>query len=376
MIVSGIDLFGDNPFGWRFFPVIFGTISIVLFYLISRQLGMSERASFLATFLLAFENLSFVQAGVAMLDVFSLTFMLASFYFYLKGRYVASGISVGLAALMKLSGALALVVILLRWLFAGRKRSPQFLASMLAAPASFLLLLPAFDFPIWHRLVSPFAEISKMLHATIMATFARYPSEMLSRPWQWVLEPKIITYWINPHYIGMISPTVWALIIPAVIYMGFKAIKGKDAAIFALAWFAGTYLFWIPADLVTDRISYVYYFYPAIGAICIGVAMGFSQISGMEGSGTQNPSLSPSDFASSYGIFDFAKGRGRRVLSELLIPLYLLLSLGAFVILAPLSYWWKVPIAVIAYAGARIELRKSIPGPSFAKGREFGLKLL
>lgn len=52
-VIAGMLIFGDNPLGWRFFSVILGTISIVLFYLICRNLSMSKRASFLATFLLA-----------------------------------------------------------------------------------------------------------------------------------------------------------------------------------------------------------------------------------------------------------------------------------------------------------------------------------
>ena len=70
LIVSGISLFGDGPLGWRFFSVIFGAVSIVLFYLICRQLKMPRNTSFLATFLFSIENMSFILAGIAMLDVF------------------------------------------------------------------------------------------------------------------------------------------------------------------------------------------------------------------------------------------------------------------------------------------------------------------
>jgi len=84
-IVFGMFLFGDNPLGWRFFSILFGAICIVLFYLVCRQLTMSKRTSFLATFLLALDNLSFVQASVAMLDVYSLAFMLGSFWYYCTG---------------------------------------------------------------------------------------------------------------------------------------------------------------------------------------------------------------------------------------------------------------------------------------------------
>ena len=84
-IAAGILVFGDNPMGWRFFSVIFGTIIIALFYIILRRLNMSPTASWLATFLLALENLSFIQASVAMLDVYMLSFTLLAFWFNVRG---------------------------------------------------------------------------------------------------------------------------------------------------------------------------------------------------------------------------------------------------------------------------------------------------
>ena len=238
-IAFGMFLFGDNPFGWRFFSVLFGAICIVLFYLVCRKLGMSSKSSFLATFLLSLENLSFVQASVAMLDVYSLAFMLGSFWLYLKGRYLISGLSIGLSALAKLSGALALPVILLHWFFSKRVHPMKFLSSMLLAPVSFLVLMPLFELIIWrnaswHPSFNPIVQTGTMLRVSSMSTFARYPSEMLSRPWDWIIHPEILTYWIDPHYIAMISPSIWALIIPVVLYITFRAVKHPTASCGAL----------------------------------------------------------------------------------------------------------------------------------------------
>ena len=38
LIVFGIRLLGDNPLGWRFFSVLFGTVCIALFYFICDRL--------------------------------------------------------------------------------------------------------------------------------------------------------------------------------------------------------------------------------------------------------------------------------------------------------------------------------------------------
>jgi dolichyl-phosphate-mannose-protein mannosyltransferase len=340
-ITFGMFLFGDNPFGWRFFSVLFGAVCIVLLYLICRRLTMSKESSFLASFLLSLENLCFVQASVAMLDVYSLAFMLGSFWLYLKGRYLLSGISVGLSALAKLSGVLALPVILLHWFFTNRTRPRKFLFSMLVAPASFFLLMPLLNLIIWrnaswHPSFNPIEQAQTMLRISSMSTFTKYPSEMLSRPWDWILQPKILTYWVDPHYVAMISPSIWALIIPVALYITFRAIKGNSVALFSLLWFASTYLIWIPVSLITDRISYIFYFYPTIGAICIGLALGLSQLSDIGRTGQT-------------GKF--------RMMARLAIPGFLLLHLASFVILTPVSYWWKLPACVALYVLARLFLK-------------------
>jgi predicted membrane-bound dolichyl-phosphate-mannose-protein mannosyltransferase len=313
-IVSGIALFGDNAFGWRFFSVIFGTICIVLFYFICRSLAMSERASLLATFLLTLENMSFVQASVAMLDVYSLAFMLGSFLLYLRGRYLFPGISVGLAALAKLSGALAFPAILLHWFFSGRANPQRFLILILSTPLSFLLLMPLFDFIISRRLLNPIDRIQTMLSLTGSLTFSSTTHEAATYAIEWVLRPLITPYWYDPHYLAAISFNIWALIIPAVGYMAFRATRGSRAGLFGLAWFASTYLVWIPANYITGRISFVYYFYPTIGAICIGLGMGLSQL---------------------LHFWKTGKSVKRRRAALLGVSAYLLLHVGMFIALSP-----------------------------------------
>ena len=323
-ITLGISLFGDVPLGWRFFSIIFGTICIVLFYLICRQLKMSPRASFLATFLLALSNLSFVQASVAMLDVYSLAFMLICFYLYLRGRYLISGVSLGLGALAKLSGALAFPSIFLHWLLGRRDHPWRFAGLALVALASFLLLMPLFDFAAFGHLVNPIDRVRTMLSLSSSLTFAGTSHAALSRPWDWVLRPEIMYYWYQPHYIGAISFTIWALIIPVVGYMVFRALKGNDASLFGLSWFAGSYLLWIPISLISDRISFVYYFYPTVGALCIGLGLGLSQ------------------------LLDVWHGRREgklRWVAGLAVPVYLTCHLAVFVLLSPVfARWIALPL--------------------------------
>lgn len=276
LIAAGIALFGDTTFGWRFFSVVFGTAAVVFFYLICDRLGMSRRASLIATFLLTFENLTFVQASIAMLDVFNVTFMLAAFWLYLRRRYALSGVAICLSTLVKLTGALALPVIALHWLLTRRDRPRFFTLSMVSAPVWFFATIPLFDSLITGYPVNPFSRAREILSVSAGITFSKFTNLFATRPWEWVLTPDVMPYYWDPHYVAAVSFSIGALIIPTMILMAVLARKGNQTALFSLLWFAFTYVIWIPASIITDRMSYIFYFYPTVGTVCLGLGLGLS----------------------------------------------------------------------------------------------------
>ncbi len=318
LISSGIAVFGDNPVGWRTLPILFGTANIVLLYLICRRLQMSWTASNIAVFLLTFENLSFVHGSIAMLDVFNLTFMLLSFWFYLRRSYPLSAVSVAIASLIKLTGVFAMGVIFLHWLITRRTGKVRFIASMALAPLVFLLLMPIFEFAIYHHGTSLISGIREMINISLSLTSSTVTQPFATPPWIWLLTPKVMPYSYSPHYFGAISFNLWVLIIPAFLYMTFRGVKKDQAGLFGAVWFAGTYLVWIFITLITDRVTYIYYFYPAVGAICIGLGIGLSK------------------------LVDFWKKRrdGKlRWVAIMFVIFFLLLHLGVFITLAPVNPW-------------------------------------
>lgn len=281
MIVAGIKMFGDNPWGWRFFPVLFGTGSIVLFFFICRRLEMSPFAVNLATFLLAFENMTFTQASVAMLDVFFLTFILASFLLYLSRRFILSGATIGLGALAKLTGALALPTIVIHWIFSRWPRSWKIILTILVSAIVFTGVMPIFDSFItgnFSEIPNPLDRIQTMLSLSGSLKFSTVEHEALSRPWEWIITYRPMPYWYNPNYTAAVSPSVWVFIMPVFLYMVVRGVRGHDASLFGAAWFIGTGLLWIPASIITDRVSFLFYFYPSIGAICLGLGLVLSQL--------------------------------------------------------------------------------------------------
>lgn len=278
IIVTGIRIFGDNPLGWRLFPALSGALSILLFYLICRRLSLSRRTSLLATFLLAFENMTFVQASIAMLDVFCLTLILLSFWLYLRRSYPLAAIAIGLAMLVKITGVFAIPVILAHWLISRRDQSVTFVASTLLVPFTFLLLMSLLGYFTYGHIVNPVERLAEMLNLSGSLTFATASHSAISRPWEWVLKPMTMSFWYTPHYISAVSFNLWGLIIPATIYMTWQAVRKNNGGLFGALWFAGVFLLLIPASIISDRVSFLYYFYPSVGAICLGVGMGINHL--------------------------------------------------------------------------------------------------
>ena len=83
----------------------------------------------------------------------------------------------------------------------------------------------------------------------------------------------VIVYSYNPQYLSFISTTLQLLIIPIIGYMIYKAIKKSKAAGLVLLWFLATYVVWIPLDILTNRVTFVFYFLSTTPAICIGLAI-------------------------------------------------------------------------------------------------------
>ena len=214
---------------------------------------MSRTASSLAVFLLATENLYFMLSGLAMLDVFFVTFMMGAFVLYSYQRYWTTGVAIGLSALAKLNGALAGPVVFIHWLFSRQQgRSRWFMLTIIFAIVAFFGLMPFFDFAISHQISSalnPIQRVITMLSLSGSLTFhtVDHPSE--SPPWEWLYTYKPMPFYYMPHYTAAISFSIWVLIVPVFGYVIYRAVKRDEAGLFGAAWFFGTYLIWIPAHL-------------------------------------------------------------------------------------------------------------------------------
>jgi dolichyl-phosphate-mannose--protein O-mannosyl transferase len=116
LMALSIWLFGDNPFGWRTMSALFGALAMTGIYLCGRALFSDQRIALWAAAITALNQMLFVQARVAMLDIFALAFVLwglaafmASFREPARTRALltAAGLCFGLATACKWSGIFA-----------------------------------------------------------------------------------------------------------------------------------------------------------------------------------------------------------------------------------------------------------------------------
>jgi dolichyl-phosphate-mannose-protein mannosyltransferase len=112
MIALSIRAFGDNPLGWRYPGTLFGALAVVAIYLCGLALFASQSRAAAVAAIAFFNQMLFVMARTAMLDIFALTFALFGIAAFLFGFqrtrplacFALSGLAFGFAVACKWSG--------------------------------------------------------------------------------------------------------------------------------------------------------------------------------------------------------------------------------------------------------------------------------
>jgi predicted membrane-bound dolichyl-phosphate-mannose-protein mannosyltransferase len=303
VIAGSIELFGDGPFAWRLGSLIFGSLAVLGLYALVRAAGGGPWVAVGASALMASDNLLLVHGRIGTLDIYAVAAMIWSAALYLRGRPLAAGALLGVGACFKLVAPyllLALCVLeALQW-FSTRTETRQRLWRLggcaVTSAAVFLALLalldqiaPPYDFAAG-KLVGGglFGHLTHMFNYAAAQTSPQGPQGIASYPWQWLVDIKPITYLsINPahpaaglfdihpatHFLGMISPPVLLLAVPALALSAYRPDgRGDDVGLLGLAWFIGTFVPFELLSLIWSRTSYLYYMVIVMPGIYIAVA--------------------------------------------------------------------------------------------------------
>ncbi len=316
IVALSMFLLGDNGWGWRLPSVIFGTLSIVIFYLLVKKVSKNGLLSLISVFLFSFDNLVFVHSRIATLDIFVLAFMLMGFYFYFDGRPILSALSLALSTLCKIGGLYGFatiavfhfVKVLVNARSSGQKIDWQkhlgwLEKFVLVYGISSLGLLTVMD-RWWGGYANPFDHIAFIYEYTKALT-RLVPEGIESYPWQWLLNEVKIPYltvnvnilsdstvtgsYTSVAFVGAmnelgpvlipvinrwfkIGPVI-SLCIPTIAYTGYLCyIKRSDVTLFTMVWFVCTYLPFYPMSLIGHRIMYLFYFLSTFPSLCIAVS--------------------------------------------------------------------------------------------------------
>ena len=296
LIAIGIRFFGNEEFGWRFASAIFGTLSILLFYLIVKKLFNSEFLSITTALLMAFDGLNLVMSRVALLDIFLMFFILLSIYFLITNNLWLSGSAIGLAISIKWSAAFLIPLVIL-FIVVYNKVTFRNLYKVVS---QFTLLPISIYFASWSGWIFSSQGWARQSESNVFASLWNYHLQILdfhqglddkhayqANPWSWlVLGRPTSFYYESPSDCGaekcaqeilaIGTPLLWWISIFAVaITFGFLVTKLERAAAIILLGFAGTYLPWF---FIQSRTTFYFYSISILPFLILALIYCFNQL--------------------------------------------------------------------------------------------------
>lgn len=290
LIALGMAIGGpDDTVGWRLVPALLGTATVLLVYLVARELTGSLAVATIASGLLAIDGLGIVLSRIALLDGPLTFFLVLGTLFILYDRrrtvpriqrkddavsnpywgrvlwrrpwLIAAGIALGAACAIKWSGlymlaAFGLYVVVTDAL--ARRRAGIVLwptdAAFRQGPASFVLLVfpaAATYLASWTGWLVTANGYDRQSDANPLIALWNYHSSMLgfhvgltrghdyaSPAWEWPLLLRPTAVWVGTdpapcatdHCIAVIStipnPVIWYASIAAAIYLVYRLVHG------------------------------------------------------------------------------------------------------------------------------------------------------
>ncbi len=289
VIAGGIELFGDNPRGWRIGSVLFGLLAMVALYVLVQAAGGSAWLALGAVGVMSLDNLLLVGGRIATLDIYAVAMMLVGAALYMRRHPLLAGVALGVGGCMKeVALYLVFVVVLLealryarlgwiRWAVRSRARQTAegvpgevgapageapstaalptgqvgngwraLLLFLAATTASFLgllwlldVLVPAYD-PVRHVTYagSPFTHLLHIYHYAQLLKMKPGEVGISSSPWEWLLNERTINYAkvavnsvVNGHLVASRATVAFqGAINPFIIFMAIPALFAAVAA--------------------------------------------------------------------------------------------------------------------------------------------------
>lgn len=300
MLYGFLQLFGDNPYGWRLRNILFGAVAAVMTYLLAREVSGSRKTALLAGLLLATDPLHIVLSRYTFEEIYGGAFFLAAIVLYVRHKqrsswFILSALFMGCALATKWYYAPCWLLICLLALINNKNYRNTKLTIFIT---STYLLIPISVFIgsyyLWFGRGYAFQEFIEFIlnayHSLQTYRPESYNSSMLflshTSALEWFIRPVMVgqgTYLDadrGEFIIYMNSLPIWILTIPAMIGMVVRASR-KNSLTIALPCllFCATYgLF-----LFVKRPAFIYSAAPLLPFAFTAIAHGVSQLAARYG---------------------------------------------------------------------------------------------
>jgi len=321
LIGLGIQAFDFTPAGWRVAPLIAGTLSVAVLYLLARRLLGSTLGASIAAGLLTFDFLHFVMSRTAMLDVFVVLFGLLSFTCLLfdrdrdDARVAASPVSVlhrlrerrwlfavglagGASVAVKWSGVYLLAAVaLLAFLHGAARRDGAHRYRRVVRDEGVLLLMALVLVPAVVYVTSYAGLLDGRLlawpwqHGSWGQAFVARQQLMLehhtgplynhpyaSPAWSWLLLKRPVLFYFHAPRAGgyqeilaLGNPLVWWTGLLALAVVTWRMLRQRSVLApetIIVAAFAAGYVPWL---LIMRQEAFLYYVLPAVPFMCLAL---------------------------------------------------------------------------------------------------------
>jgi dolichyl-phosphate-mannose--protein O-mannosyl transferase len=273
LIGFGIRIFGNEPFGWRFFPAVFGTLSLLLMGWLAWRFFAKPVLVLLALLFLGFDSMSLLHARLAMLDIFLMTaligLLLSSYQLLPNPAAWPLRISCALWIAIGLSSkwVFAFAILGFSWslLFLGHGRWTLRLKTLLAVGLMALGLYHLWYFYYMAHGFSYSDWLEFQLIANTVTTGKLAEHRYGATAFSMLLNSRNIWYYFQTMpdqtvigLLGLLNPLLIFSISPAIVilWINYRRYRQQQDA-FILGWFACCYL---PFHLVLmQRQGFLYY---------------------------------------------------------------------------------------------------------------------
>lgn len=298
LIGLGMTIGGDEPFGWRIMSALAGAATVGAGVMAARWLLGTRAAAVMTGILLLASPMLFIQARIAMLDIFMLALLMLAFWtlaaaartgYADRWRLALAGGLLGLATAAKWTAiplvAMAIVLFTLARLREGRARTPEArpgpgLVEGVAwlGPFAVLVYLATFLPYLFlrHDALSLGGLIPQQIAMLKLQGQALAPHPYQSVWWQWALNLRPVWYFYEP--VNGIQRGVLLIGNPAIAWGGllaliaclYRGLRRGDRPLLAIAllWAAALAFFIV----IPKPVMFFYHYIPAALLLCFAIA--------------------------------------------------------------------------------------------------------